>query len=213
MSARCTDIRLDPGNPEQVSLLFAIERGTPIKEDTEAVLKTQGLTGIAYVELSGGSPNSPPLRGEAPASYPEIRTKPSLSARLENVLTTLMAKLDSTSDSVNAILSDENVAAFKQHAGQPLGGHADPRRAQGRDRRRHHQRRAHLRQQRAGHARSSPASSGRRSSASAGAPTRCARWARRPRSQRRAPGPATIDSRRQRRQALHRRHAARAASA
>ena len=48
------EIRLDPANPERVNLLFAIERGTPIKVDTVAVLKTQGLTGIAYVELSGG---------------------------------------------------------------------------------------------------------------------------------------------------------------
>ena len=48
-------IWLDPVNPQRVILLFAIERGTPIKEDTIAVLKTQGLTGIAYVELSGGA--------------------------------------------------------------------------------------------------------------------------------------------------------------
>ena len=107
------DIRLEPGNPERVNLLFAIERGTPIKEDTVAVLKTQGLTGIAYVELSGGARESLPLRVVAPNPYPVIRTKPSLSARLENVLSTLMAKLDSTSSSINAILSDENKAAFK----------------------------------------------------------------------------------------------------
>ena len=50
---RVRQIRLDPANPEQVNLLFAIERGTPIRQDTVAVLKTQGLTGIAYVELSG----------------------------------------------------------------------------------------------------------------------------------------------------------------
>lgn len=107
------DIRLDPNNPEQVRLIFAIERGTPIKEDTEAVLKTQGLTGIAYVELGGGSLASPPLLASASGTYPVIRTKPSLSARLENVITTVLAKLDSTSDSVNKILSDENLAAFK----------------------------------------------------------------------------------------------------
>ena len=107
------DIRLDPGNPERVNLLFAIERGTPIKEDTVAVLKTQGLTGIAYVELSGGARGAPPLRAIAPNEYPVIRTKPSLSARLENMLSTLLAKLDSTSSSINAILSDENKAAFK----------------------------------------------------------------------------------------------------
>lgn len=107
------EIRLDPGNPERVNLLFAIERGTPIKDDTVAVLKTQGLTGIAYVELSGGARNAPPLRATAEDQYPVIRTKPSLSARLENILTNVLAKLDSTSSNLNAILSDENRAAFK----------------------------------------------------------------------------------------------------
>ena len=48
-------IHLDRINPQRVNLLFSIERGTPIKEDTIAVLKTQGLTGIAYVELNGGT--------------------------------------------------------------------------------------------------------------------------------------------------------------
>ena len=56
------DIALDPANPARVNLLFAIEQGTPIREDTVAVLKTQGLTGIAYVELSGGAAGSPALQ-------------------------------------------------------------------------------------------------------------------------------------------------------
>ena len=106
-------IELDPDNPEQVRLIFAIDAGTPVKEDTEAVLKTQGLTGIAYVELGGGTKASPLLTAIPPAKYPVIRTKPSLSARLENVLTTVLAKLDSTSDSVNKLFSGENLAAFK----------------------------------------------------------------------------------------------------
>ena len=105
-------IRLDPGNPQQVNLLFAIERGTPIREDTVAVLKTQGLTGIAYIELSGGTRDSPPLRATEGSDYPVIRTKPSLAARLDNLLTTVLTKLDSLSNNVNAILSDANRAAF-----------------------------------------------------------------------------------------------------
>lgn len=106
-------IQLDPANPNRVNLLFAIERGTPIKDDTVAVLKTQGLTGIAYVELSGGALNAPALQATAGSPYPEIRTKPSLGARLENVLTSVLAKVDSTTRNINAILSDENQAAFK----------------------------------------------------------------------------------------------------
>lgn len=105
-------IELDSVNPQRVNLLFAIEHGTPIKQDTIAVLKTQGLTGIAYVELSGGAAGSPLLTATPGNPYPVIPTKPSLSARLENVLTSVLAKLDSTSSSINAILSDENRAAF-----------------------------------------------------------------------------------------------------
>lgn len=106
-------IQLDPINPERVQLVFAIVRGTPIKVDTVAVLKTQGLTGIAYVELSGGARESALLTATAGAEYPVIRTKPSLSARLENVLTTVLEKLDKTSSNIDALLNDENREAFK----------------------------------------------------------------------------------------------------
>lgn len=107
------DIQLDPADPERVRLMFAIGRGTPIRVDTLAVLKTQGLTGIAYVELSGGAREAPLLQAIAPEQYPVILTKPSLSARLENVLSTVLAKLDSTSGHIDTLLSEENQAAFK----------------------------------------------------------------------------------------------------
>jgi phospholipid/cholesterol/gamma-HCH transport system substrate-binding protein len=107
------DIQLDPENPERVRLTLAIESGAPIKIDTVAVLKTQGLTGIAYVELAGGSRDAPLLRASAQQPYPVIRTKPSLSARLENVLTNVLVKLDRTSSNIDALLSPENQGALK----------------------------------------------------------------------------------------------------
>jgi phospholipid/cholesterol/gamma-HCH transport system substrate-binding protein len=109
---KVSDIQLDPRNPQHVRLTFAIERGTPIKQDTVAVLKIQGLTGIAYVELGGGSRDSPPLLARSEAPYPEIPTKPSLSSRLENVLSTVLTKLDRTSSNIDALLSNENRAAL-----------------------------------------------------------------------------------------------------
>jgi phospholipid/cholesterol/gamma-HCH transport system substrate-binding protein len=107
------NIRLDKLNPELVHLLFAIERGTPIKVDTVATLKVQGLTGIAYVELSGGALAAPALLATAGSVYPVIQTRPSLSARLENVLATVLSKLDSTVRNVDAILSVENQTSFR----------------------------------------------------------------------------------------------------
>ena len=105
-------IMLDPANPERVHLVFAIERGTPIKTNTVAVLKTQGLTGIAYVELGGGTRDAPPLLAAGPGLLPEIGTRPSLSTRLENVLTSVLGKLDSTSSNIDALLSPANRQAL-----------------------------------------------------------------------------------------------------
>jgi phospholipid/cholesterol/gamma-HCH transport system substrate-binding protein len=105
-------IKLDPLEPERVQLTFAIERGTPVRQDTLAVLKIQGLTGIAYVELSGGTAGSPLLQPTSEEPYPEIHTKASLGTRLESVLTSVLAKLDHTSGNIDAVLSTENRLAL-----------------------------------------------------------------------------------------------------
>ena len=107
-------IAIDPQNSRQVLLGYLIEQGTPVKQDSEAVLKTQGLTGIAYVELSGGSLGSPPLLPRAGDEVPTIRTKPSLSARLENVLTSVLGNVDRVSSNLNAVFDADNRAALKQ---------------------------------------------------------------------------------------------------
>ncbi len=107
-------IAIDPDNPRQVRLGLLIEQGTPVKQDSEAVLKSQGLTGIAYVELSGGSPGSPALVAGADGVPPLIRSKPSLSARLENVMSTVLASVDRTSSNLNDLLNADNRAALQR---------------------------------------------------------------------------------------------------
>ncbi len=106
-------ISINPQNSEQVQLQFLIERGTPIKRDSVAVLKTQGLTGIAYVELSGGSASSPPLLAGHDEAPPTIPFKPSLSARLESVVGNVLANVDRVSDNLNAVFNSENQLALK----------------------------------------------------------------------------------------------------
>lgn len=107
-------ISLDKTNPEQVRLEFAIERDTPIKQDTIAILRSQGLTGIAYIELSGGSVASPPLEIEKNETYPIIKTAPSLMGRLDTGITGLLANLNKTTENLNALLDAENRATLKR---------------------------------------------------------------------------------------------------
>lgn len=106
-------IGIDPENTQQVLLKFLIYRGTPIKQDTEAVLKSQGLTGIAYVEINGGSAQSSLLIPTEADPIPTIRSRPSLSARLENVATSVLSNLDKMTTNLNAMLDDGNRLALK----------------------------------------------------------------------------------------------------
>lgn len=107
-------ISLDQSNPEQVRLEFAIERGTPIKQDTIAILRSQGLTGIAYIELSGGSTASPLLEAEKGAAFPVIKTAPSLLGRLDTSLTGLLNNLSKTTENLNDLLDAENRNVLKR---------------------------------------------------------------------------------------------------
>ncbi|MEN6584501.1 MAG: MlaD family protein [Sulfuricella sp.] len=109
---RVKKISLDRG--ERVRLELQIERGTPIKENTIAVLRVQGLTGIAQVELAGNNRDAPPLEAKPGEEYPVIRTGPSLLARMDTAVTDLLSSLNRVSNSINGILDEENRRNFKK---------------------------------------------------------------------------------------------------
>jgi phospholipid/cholesterol/gamma-HCH transport system substrate-binding protein len=111
---RVRRIALAPEDIEQVQLTMDIERGTPVKADTVAVLRVQGLTGIAYIELTGGHRDSPPLAAAPGQEYPVIGTGPSLMVRLDATLSTLAENLTRTTGSLNAVMDEGNRLAFKR---------------------------------------------------------------------------------------------------
>lgn len=107
-------IRIDPARPDRVELMLDIEEGTPIREDTIATLVVQGLTGLATIELSGGSPASPPLKPPEGQPFAEIPSSPSLIKRLDAAFTDAMAKLDRISVDMAQLLRPENQRAITE---------------------------------------------------------------------------------------------------
>lgn len=107
-------IALNPANVEEVVLTLSIVRGTPVKQDTVAILQTQGLTGIAYVELTGGHKDSTPLAARPGEAYPVIRSGPSLYVRLDTAVTSLVEKASRALDNINAVLDADNRRALAQ---------------------------------------------------------------------------------------------------
>lgn len=110
---RVRAITLAPGNVELVQLTLDIERGTPVKVDTLAMLVSQGLTGIAYIDLTAGHSASPNLAAKANEPYPVIPSGTSLMSRLETTLPVVLAGLTRVSENVNATLDEENRRALK----------------------------------------------------------------------------------------------------
>ena len=110
---RVQGIRLAPDNVEQVQLTLGIIHGTPIKVDTVALLQTQGLTGLTFVELNGGNHNSPALKAKSTEKYPVIQSGPSLITRLDTSVTAMLSNINRTSQNINSLLDEDNRKAIK----------------------------------------------------------------------------------------------------
>jgi len=95
------DLRLDPKDPRRVIARVKLRVQTPVKVDTHAKLSFTGLTGTAFIQLTGGSPKAPLLAGRG-EEVPIIQTEASALQNIAETANRLVARLDE-------VLSDENI--------------------------------------------------------------------------------------------------------
>lgn len=108
---RVSEIRLDPDNPELVRVTIEVDSKIPIKQDAVAALELQSfLTGVAYVEISGGSRDAPKLVKNEGERYPRIPSKPSTLQSAFATAPELMKKLGIVADRMAEVLNDQNRA-------------------------------------------------------------------------------------------------------
>ena len=72
-----TGMRVDPDNVERVKVTIEVPKKPPIKTDAVASLEYQGITGIAYVQISGGTQSAEILKKNAGEDRPVLPTKAS----------------------------------------------------------------------------------------------------------------------------------------
>jgi len=106
-----TEVKIDPNNSEQVQLTLKVRKDTPIRKDMYVILKFYGLTGLAFIEISGGS-KSAALFTHDDGEMPTISTAPSLYQRLDESLSGLAGKLTHTLDSMDELLNKKNIENF-----------------------------------------------------------------------------------------------------
>ncbi len=111
---KVTGIELNPAVPDQVELTLDVVSTTPIREDTLAELAVQGLTGVAFVDLKGGSLEAPVLTAQQGQEYPVIRSAPSFFERLDMSGTELMGNLNVLISNLARLLDTEGRQSLRQ---------------------------------------------------------------------------------------------------
>jgi phospholipid/cholesterol/gamma-HCH transport system substrate-binding protein len=107
-------IDLDPNDPKLVTLLLQVRSTIPIHSDSVASIESQGLTGVSYVEISGGTLNAPPLTVAVGQKYPQIASRPSSLQEVFNNAPQLVARLLVIGDRLESLLDDKNRDAIAQ---------------------------------------------------------------------------------------------------
>ncbi len=109
---RVVSIRLDNENVERIRVRIVVDANIPIKQDAVASLETQGITGQAFVQISGGTNASPPVAIPAGRAYPIIASRPS---QLQEVVTSapqLLSRAIEVADRLELVLNQENLGAI-----------------------------------------------------------------------------------------------------
>lgn len=108
-----TDLNLDPEKGDQVIARIRIDATTPIRVTSRAQLEPQGITGLNYIQITAGNPQSAVLKTQYPANVvPVIQSQPSPIAELLSGSGTVLAQTVDALNRINRVLSDDNIRSF-----------------------------------------------------------------------------------------------------
>jgi len=98
---------IDTKDPRRVQVEVKLHKDAPVKTDTKATLRSKGITGVSFIELSGGTSDAQTLVAATPAGQvPEIPAeKSSLTTMLEQ-LPKVIAKFSTIEDQAKKVVAD-----------------------------------------------------------------------------------------------------------
>lgn len=103
-------LSIDPDDSRKTRALISIDRRVPVRENSQARIQSQGLTGFASLQVSPGSPDAPLLIAAAGARYPVIRAELVSSRSLMEAAPELMGNANALVLRLNKIVeANENM--------------------------------------------------------------------------------------------------------
>lgn len=96
-------------DPNVVVIYLKVRRDVPIHRDTRARIVPMGITGLAYIGLTGGREGEPYLVKIGGREYPLIRLELSEFQRVYRSLPEVLARVDELVGRMNRLFSDRNI--------------------------------------------------------------------------------------------------------
>jgi phospholipid/cholesterol/gamma-HCH transport system substrate-binding protein len=109
---RVKAVDFDPDDPKRVIATLEINPEVKIHEDSLASIASEGLTGGTYVEIDGGTKDSPLVTRKPGERYPIINSRPSTIQQLVDTAPQVVAKLNKISDALIDVLNPQNRRAI-----------------------------------------------------------------------------------------------------
>lgn len=107
-------ITIKPTDIEIIQVQVSVERDVALREDVIAVLETQGLTGLAFIQIKGGTNEAPLLTKQQGQRYPVIPAKSSLLEEVAGSVPEILGATNHIIEQLQDVLSEENRQAFHQ---------------------------------------------------------------------------------------------------
>ncbi len=105
-----SSLDFDRQDPKVVVATVRVKPTTPLREDTVATLNFTGLTGVAYVDLNGGSLDAPLLLQPDSDEIPVIKAERSLFDDIVGGARDVLKKADSTMSTIDDLLKENGPA-------------------------------------------------------------------------------------------------------
>ena len=107
-----TGIEIAPDNIDKVRVTIQVDATTPVRTDTVASIEMQGITGVAYIQLTGASDTAPPLKAEKGEKLATITAANSALAAVFESAPDMINSAITLMNRASAVLSDDNRAAI-----------------------------------------------------------------------------------------------------
>jgi len=105
------DIRINTENTELIEIILKVKKNTPIKVNSVASLKPQGITGLSFVDITPGDNKTALLMGsETTEKIPTIRYGQSLFGKFDSTFTVMVDSLQNILQKVDTAMSEQNMA-------------------------------------------------------------------------------------------------------